>query len=297
MTEILLQFLLLTLLYLWLRLQKEGHTRLAWLVTLLLLVAMLTKPVMYLFCLPHLVMMGYWAWQHKRPALLLPAFVPLVFVLLYAGWNEQRTGYFHFSSIQNLSLLQYTTHTLLTQVYGPDSALVLSDRIHYAAVGAPSYAEGQQLLQRECGAVIQDHWPQYALLHLKGMVNFFLDPGRFDLYHVFGIEEQAGGGGFLQTFGKEGYGGIWNYLKRQPVGLLLLMGCIACFNLLKLLALLLLPFDKRLSWQQKFLLALLIVYIATLTGASGAARFALPIFPLLLICVGLVVERLGSGNR
>ncbi|MEM7657476.1 MAG: hypothetical protein AAF399_15185 [Bacteroidota bacterium] len=287
MTELLLQSLLLTSVWGWLMVEREGNGRWLWGSAGLLILSMLTKPVMYLFGLPFLLMTVYWAWTHKRWTWILAGLIPLLFAFSYAKWNEARTGYFHYSSIQNLSLLQYTTHNLLTQVYGPDSALVLSDEIHYAAIGAPSYQEGQQTLTEACTQIVLDHLPQYAWMHTRGMINFFLDPGRFDLAHFWGWESKEGAG-FLRSFSENGYAGIWQFLQRQSIAQLLLLFCIACFNGGKLLALVFLPWVKGLSWQEKGVVALLILYVATLTGASGASRFALPVSPLLLLCVGLV---------
>lgn len=148
MTEIFFQLLLTAMVYCLIRAEKNKQSSLLWGYTALLLISMLTKPVMYLFCLPHLILIGFWAWRWRKLQLAILSILPLIFVLSVMSWNQQRTGYFHYSSIQNLSLLQYTTYGLLSNVYDQDSALVLTDSIHYAVLDAPSYAEGQKLLQK-----------------------------------------------------------------------------------------------------------------------------------------------------
>lgn len=291
MTEILFQCLIVGMGYLLFLIQKGRSGNLIWIYTSLLILSMLTKPVMYLFCIPHLILLAVWASKWKRLPFLIPAIIPLIFVLLFCSWNQQRTGYFHFSSIQNLSLLQYTTHNLLTQVHGADSALVLSDAIHYTVLDAPSYAEGQTYLQEACTKHITDNLFAYSIFHAKGMLNFFLDPGRFDLYHFSGLMSPGDAPGFLAAFSEGGYQGMWNYLQRQPLFFLTLLLFIALFNGLKLLALGLLAWNRKISWIQKILLAGFILYVATLTGTSGASRFAFPVYPLLLICTALAIEQ------
>ncbi|MEM7370159.1 MAG: hypothetical protein AAF587_16245 [Bacteroidota bacterium] len=297
MTEIMFQFWVLSMAYLLLLIHlRQSYVHL-WMYTAVLILSMLTKPVMYLFWVPHLILLVFWAIKWKKIYVLLPAFLPLLFVVGFSSWNQERTGHFHYSSIQNLSLLQYTTHNLLTQVYGADSALVLSDSIHYAVLDAEDYASGQQLLQTSCVGHISDHLFQYSLFHAKGMINFFLDPGRFDLYHFWGLMEPGEEPGFLAAFSKNGYQGMWQYLQKQAFFWLLLLLLIALMNGLKLLGLILVAWNRHLSWIQKFLLTVFILYIGTLTGTSGASRFAIPVFPLLLVCTALSIEQIKEWKK
>jgi 4-amino-4-deoxy-L-arabinose transferase-like glycosyltransferase len=290
MTEILFQTFLCLLAWSLLKAWRERQLEhLVW-ASFWIVLGMLTKPILYLFALPFLLLCLFWAWQWKRKSLVLLGLVPLLAVLLYASVNQQRTGYFHFSSIQNLSLLQYTTYNLLMASHGPEQALQMADSILFVSLDIPDYAASQKYLQKACFEVIEDHPTEYLAFHLKGMLNFFLDPGRFDLYHFFGLET-VGGRGLQIAFSEGGYGGVWSYLQTQPVGILLLLLLVALGNGLKLLALLIFPCLRKVALADRLLLLLLILYIAGLTGVSGASRFAVPLFPLLLLIVGTAVER------
>ncbi|RMG17175.1 MAG: hypothetical protein D6730_24295 [Bacteroidetes bacterium] len=289
MTEILFQSLLLAALLMLLKAQKSKQSGPVWGYTLLLVMAMFTKPVMHLFVWPHLLLLLYAAWKWKKTSLLLPALLPLMLSLGFQYRNQLRTGHFHFSSIQNKSLLQYTTYHLLLRQQGPEQARITTDSIQSLANAQPTFAQSEGLIQRACVQLIGRHLPAYLGLHLRGMLNFFLDPGRFDLYHFFGLshEQEAG---LLYHFGQQGYRGVWKYLSQQPAGVLLLLLLVATLNGLKLLALLWFPFNKQLSRAQKVLILLLLLYLAGLTGINGASRFAVPVFPLMLLVLAAAIH-------
>ncbi len=289
MTEILFQSFLLLCLCLLLKAEANKRLKFIYLYTLVLLLAMLTKPVMYLFFVPHACLMFYWTWKWRKWQLLIIALLPFLFVSSYSYWNDQRTGYFHFSSIQNKSLLQYTTYHLLMQEEGAEKARRKVDEIEDHAAAMPDFAESQRYIQAESRRILTQYAGTYLWFHLKGMLNFFIDPGRFDLYHFFGIE-QSDGQGFLYHFSENGYRGVWGYLKQQPIGVLLLLIVIAFVNALKLLALSIFPFTKTLRWEQKVLVLLPIFYLAALTGINGASRFAVPVFPMMLLVMAVVLD-------
>ncbi|GAB4418524.1 MAG: hypothetical protein OHK0039_30050 [Bacteroidia bacterium] len=282
MSELLLQALLLGLC--WLLLESSQRVRAYAGAALLLVLAFLTKPVMYLFVLPFAALGGWWAWRRRDARYLLPALLPLLAVLLYGSWNAQRTGWFHISSIQNLSLLQYSTYHFLLHTQGPEAALRLTDEIWYAALGSEDFASGQRLIQSRCTAILLSEPLVYAGFHAKGMINFFLDPGRFDLYAFFQLQLPGEGGpGLTAAFAEAGYAGVWQYLRRQPLHLLALLGLLFALNVFKLTGLLRFVLLRRVPPEARLLVVLLIGYLAVLTGPSGASRFMVPVFPLLVV--------------
>lgn len=296
MTEMLFQTLLLGACFLAMRALATRSMRYAWGYSLLLLLAVFTKPVMYLFVIPNAIMLLGMAARWKRNQLLVMALLPLLVVGAYALWNQQRTGYFHVSSIQSKSLLQYTTYHLLLQEEGPEMARNLTDEIQRVANQQESFAQSERYVLAACKDIILERPAAYAWLHARGMLNFFLDPGRFDLYHFFGWQT-SDEPGLLHRFGEAGYVGIWDYLRQQPVGILLLLGLVTLGNGIKLLALLAFPFVRGMNGKYKFLILLLVLYLATLTGINGASRFAMPIFPLLLVAVAAVGHWLLPGRK
>ena len=114
------------------------------------------------------------------------------------------------------------------------------------------------------------------------MVTFFLDPGRFDVSHLAGLAEPMGGGLLAQARA----GGLGRALTRLPAGLLTALGLVLLANGLRL-ALAVRGFWRlrgsgRVLRYGRWIAAGLLVYVALLTGPLGAARFLVPVWPLLL---------------
>lgn len=299
MTELWLQAMLLAMTYaLWCAWEKKSLLWF-WVYTGLLVVGILTKPVLYVFVLPNVIIVCVYAWKWRSLGYVAAGVVPILLVLGYMEWNHQRTGYFHFSSIQNLSLLQYTTTSYLIQTEGYAAAEAIVDTLYIRAQLNPDFAAGQRTIQAGCVEILTENPGKYLVYHVKGMINFFLDPGRFDLYTFFQIESSQGGGLF-DAYSSDGYAGIWAYLKKQPVAILFLLLLVTLLNALKLFALVVSVFHRKLDWIQRAILLLFVVYIAGLTGVSGASRFALPVYPLMVLGVAGAIawgqKKWGKGD-
>lgn len=285
MSEILFQFFLTGMVFCAIRGVQQQSWKWLWGYLICLILGMLTKPILYLFIIPHAGMMIYLMWRWKTLKGLIPLVVPFLVVWGYMQWNEARTGYFHFSGIQNLSLLQYTTYNLLIHTYGPEKALEMADAILYRSLAQPTFVEGQKLLSRECTAVIMEHKVAFLMFHFKGMFNFFIDPGRFDLYTFFDLQNADAGQGFLGAFSEGGYKGVISFLGQQPLAIIFLLVLVALANGLKLLSVGVFAFCRKISLLDRVIVIGVILYIAGLTGSSGASRFAVPVFPLLLLTI------------
>ena len=133
-------------------------------------------------------------------------------------------------------------------------------------------------VNRVCKNVLLSHFVGYSLFHAKGMVYFFLDPGRFDLYNFFRIEE-GNSNGFLHKGADENrLRSMYNAHPKITISL----AFIFLINILKTLG-----FIGFIWVQRKNMIvligALLVFYIAFLTGPLGASRFALPV-ELIIMC-------------
>ncbi|QHJ07708.1 hypothetical protein [Hymenobacter busanensis] len=255
--------------------------------------AMLIKPVFYPFCLVVLLAGLYAAWQQRRVALAAVAAVPLVLALLYQGWNWQRTGYFHFSSIAEINLLRYNVRGALRKAEGPEVAERVVLGIIRAAENQLGFAAQQRYIKEQSLAVLREHPVAYGVLHAQGMANFFLDPGRFDVVHFLAVPEPPGQG-LLARFNAEGYAAIWHFLRTAPVGLLALLLAVAVANLVRLGAFLAFLTSSAAPRTLRITAGALVFYVAFLTGPLGAARFAVPVFPLLLLAVPFALDRCKS---
>lgn len=281
MSEIALQAAVLVLLGagLWfIRTQCELYF---WGVASAAVIALLLKPV---FCFLAVVVAGFGvglAWRLKQGRLALIGVVPLVVLLLYMGWNKQRTGYFHYSSIAEINMLHYNAAGVVRQTAGAAAEEQWVVGVLREANQQPDFASRQQLIQARAVAILWKHPVVYARQHVQGMAAMFLDPGRFDISQFLGW--QLPGGGLLAQARS---GGLWKAVGRLPLGMLGVLGVVALANAARLV--LAIRGFRRLKHggpvlrYGRWLAVALLLYVALLTGPLGAARFLVPVWPLLL---------------
>ena len=252
--------------------------------------AMLTKPLFYPFSLVFLGWSCFQAFRLKKWVLVAVGFLPFAVAWGYQFYNEQRTGYFHFSTIAEDNLLSYNAYGMLEAQQGTRYADSLVAAVEQQAALQPSFAQQQRYIRQQGMALIAESPVAYGLYHLKGVVHFFLDPGRSDLVFFFGTG-QAEAPVLTQYIKEYGYGGIFKLLGKYNIFFLLLLASIVVGNGLKVLALLLFACNRRLPLEVRLLLLLLVGYVAVLAGPVGASRFVVPVFPLLLFTVPFAWEQ------
>ena len=221
-------------------------------------------------------------WFRRQPRLLIIGLLPLLVMGTYMGWNRQRTGYLHFSSIMEINLLHYNAAGVVRQVRGPAAEEAWVAEVLRAASAQIGFAARQRLIQTRAEAVLLAHPWVYARQHAFGMAAFFLDPGRFDVSEFLGLAPLAGGGLLAQVRA----GGWWRAVGRLPLGLLVGLLVVVLANIIRL-ALAVRGFRQlgrgAMSWRTgRWMAVVLLAYLALLTGPLGAARFLMPAWPLLL---------------
>lgn len=257
---------------------KRWFTGVAGAVTL----AFLLKPVFYPFAIAIAGMgVGIAVWC-RRVSLAVIGLAPVLVAVLYMGWNEHRTGYFHFSSIAEINLLHYNAAGVVRQVEGPVAEARWVAGVLRKANVQPDFAARQRLIQAQASAVLWAHPGVYARQHLAGMAALLLDPGRFDLGQFLRLDPPEGGGLLAQARA----GGLWQALMHLPLGLLGGLGLILLANAARLV--LAARGFRRLRnggpmlRYGRWVVVGLLLYVALLTGPLGAARFLVPVWPLLL---------------
>ncbi|WP_204378331.1 hypothetical protein [Hymenobacter lapidarius] len=244
--------------------------------------ALLLKPVFYPMALVVAGAGTVLAWRQKEMRLAAIAGIPMLVAGLYLGWNMQRTGYLHFSSIAEINLLHYNAAGVVRQVSGPEAeeawvAAVLKD-----ANQQVGFAERQLLIRTRALVVISEHPVVYARQHMQGMGAVFFDPGRFDISQFLGVAPPPDGG----LLGQIRNGGFFRALTRLPIAMLALLGAVLVANLARMAlavrGFLLLGNRASLLRNGRWIAAGLLFYVALLTGPLGAARFLVPVWPLLL---------------
>ena len=143
-----------------------------------------------------------------------------------------------------------------------------------------SLADRTEYVEQRSVEILSKHWISYSIYHLRGVTFFFFDPGRFDIYQYWGMNNRKG---FFNYISQYGVTGIPLLLHEIPINILIILFFIFILNLLFLFGsigyLILVPNERNL----KLFIGGIVAYFALLTGPLGASRFRLPIFPYLLL--------------
>jgi len=188
MSEIVLQCCLLLSFYC---LFQYGITRgffYLLLFNLCLAIAVLTKPVMLYFCIVNVLLHGWLYYKHRNKIILLFPLMLFMVIGLWSFRNYQLSGVFHYSSIKNHNLLQYNVKGFLIKQYGVHEAENIISKIESTARGKLAYKEQYEYIQSESWQIFKQHRWSYVIYHVRGFINFFLDPGRFDVYSFLQIK-------------------------------------------------------------------------------------------------------------
>ncbi len=281
MSEILFQSLLLISLASFLEFFYTRRLRYLVYFNIILSIALLTKPVLLYFWIPNALFHFWLAWKYRKVAILL---LPALMILTVVSWslrNYKVTGYYHFSSIKNFNLLYYNTYPFLLNKYGQETADSFIYKLETENRGA-SFAQENRNIENACFTVIFGNPVSYAIFHLRGSLLFFIDPGRYDIYQFLQLDGQTG---FLAYLNRYGFKGAFILVREIPFTVIIYLMTMAGLNLILSISLLIFIVSPRIEPLIKFLVLLIILYIAGVTGPVGASRHRIPVFPLLALTI------------
>lgn len=281
MAELLFQLLLVLMTWSVYRYFKYKDSKYIWLFNLFLTLGMATKPVLFPFTLFILLISPILFVRLRNRTFLWALCLPILWISFYSVRNNYQTDSSQYSSIQTANMVNYNMRYFLMEQEGSDAAAAEVDRLYAACDQSMGYMEKNRCLNQGVKEKILERPLKYGVFHLKGCLRYFIDPGRFDLVTFFNWEHPDSGG-FLQKLNQEGLKGAFGFLKQQGLGMMVLLALIALFKLFKVSGFILyLVRDKELL-PFKIFLALLVGYLAFVTGPLGASRFLLPVELLLI---------------
>lgn len=284
MSEMLLQTLLFWSFYFFLLFTEEGKTRHIILCNILLALAVLTKPVLVYFWIPNLLLLIYLSIKMKRPRIVFAGALMPVVIFALSLYNYYTTGSFHYSSIKHVSLTGYNSAFLNIKVYGEEEGTRRNLEVRAHLDSIKSFPEVIKEEERIGYGIILEHKYEYMKFHLSGMINFLMDPGRFDIYNFLGIKEDNNTG-LLYTFTKEGYSGVLRFILRQPVHIILYILLVMIANILLLISLIHFIFVKSIRVEVRIFLFVLIFYMCLFSGPLGTMRYKLHVIPVMLFTI------------
>lgn len=284
MNEIPFQTCLLLGLYYLLRFERhDGNIRHLYKHHLCIIGCYLIKPVamfLWVFSILHVILT-----KKDTKATVELSLLSALHLLIVGGtmwYNYYRVGIAEYSSIGHKLFINYNLPALLNNLYGPEKAAYIVDSLQ-TEMSTESYpiqaAIADQFIRNE----ISNHPFNYVAVHIKGMLFFITDIGRWD------VELMRKGREFTEQLPslskKYKAGGVTAVIEyfREWNPLYLLYFAISII----FLALVLVLFIQQLLFARTnrsfiYLVAGLALYFAFLTGPSGSARFRVPVYPLIV---------------
>lgn len=291
MSEILLQTLLFWSFFnffMYIRKNRIGYIVLC---NVFLALAVLTKPVLLYFWIPNLILLIYLFWKRRQVNILLPGLIMPLVIFLLSFCNYHVTGSFHYSSIRQMNLIGYNSAFLLVNVYGEEEGQKKMVEIRKYLSSIDDFSKLQKEEDRIGYELIMNHKYEYAKYHIKGMVNFFMDPGRFDLNNFLGIKE-GNNTGLLYVFTKEGYSGIFRFILQQPLYMIFYLSIVLIINVVMVLSLISFFFVKSVTIEIKIFLIMLVFYLCFFSGPLGTMRYKVHVIALMLFTIPFFFEKL-----
>jgi len=280
-------FLVLYFRELFLSIETPSNERLARM-SLWLILATMTKPIVYPFLILHVLYAGWYFFKTKSARVFLIALIPLASIIGYGLWNKSRTGLYHISSVQSHNLLNFNARSFLIFRHGQaysDSVLDIANKGLDAQKGLKDKYE---FADKEARKIIKNDLAGYAFYHSKESARFFIEPGKIEIDLYTGEASyyfRPGGDSFYKQFREHGMNGAWNYIKGYPYLPFILL--IVLFNVLRVLGWILFLFDRRYSSALKIFSGIYILYFAAVTGPVANTRYFLPIL-LILSCLSML---------
>jgi hypothetical protein len=244
--------------------------------------AAMTKPVMMYFWVPNLLFSGYLYWKTKK---MYPVYMAMILILTIGAWsyrNYIKTGYFHYSSIKMQNLLELNAGAVMSHIYNHDSMTEHRRVTLIKADSIPLYKDKSQFLLNEAKQIIIRHPFLYGIIHLKGMFNFLISPGRVDIETFFGLSNDNPVSLRYEIEKKGLFHGLNSFLGKVNFTLIIFVFLIAMWNAFCLLLLIAALFSKKIEIVQRIFLFVLIFYIVFACGPGGYARFKTSIYPFIL---------------
>jgi dolichyl-phosphate-mannose-protein mannosyltransferase len=283
MAETLFQTMLTVSFYFSLRFFQNKNTLDCFFLNFFLSLAVLVKPVMYLFFIPWFLFLIWLFIKRtiKLHTVLLALLFPLT-VLLVSYRNYKLTKVFQYSSVHENHVTNYSVRNSIQFEKGKEFADSIISHVIKKAEAKSDYKEYHEYLMQENYQLLWKYKVAFVLLSVKGVFQFFLDPGRWDLYSFFYEIPVENPDGMYFYFKKNGIKGALDYLSHFPWALFLYMVVCVLINLFILLMFIAFLTDKTISLRVRLVAFLLVFYLAFVTGLMGSARYRMGVYPILL---------------
>jgi len=253
-----------------------------------LLLALLTKPVFYPFAFLHFLLVCGFIIFYKTNwrRCLAAAFIPIAGIVLYSFWNYERTGKYHFSSIQSFNAIFYY-NSYLQAKNGFDSSRSFLNHERQIIAGMPAFKDRYDYAHQRGSGLLKENFSGYTLFHVKHSLLFYLEPGKGEI-DLFTGRMTLGGlytaktANFREVLNTRSFQKIVRYLTAYPATWLALF--ILALNLVKCTGVLLFFFYARVNRVAKWFLLICFGYFALITGPISSPHYVLPVSLIFAGC-------------
>jgi hypothetical protein len=283
MSDMLFQFLIILLVWFFIKYMKERSSVYGLLYSVTLALSVLTKPVFVYFIFVNVL---FFIWVSVKKSTVKPiliSLIPLIILSTYEYRNYRQTGVFEVSSIVTANVLDFNLYFFLTKMEGVQKADSTISAIDSLSALQGSYKEKVAFKKQHSVEIVMKRPVKYALFHLKGFAGFFLDPGRFDLVNFFNLNAEKING-LLFKINQVGLKGAFLFLLKHSFILLSFLAIIFVSNLFKFYCFIRFIFQRNINKYGKSLIVFMVFYVTFLTGPLGVARYLMPLAPLYIGC-------------
>jgi hypothetical protein len=259
----------------------------------------LTKPIALFLPFASVLLIVVFANLQMRKKVLFASLHILLVMLLLMPWamrNARKHDYPGISTVQGFNLLYYNGALAKARDDGLslDAAedLLTAELRTEANFSEASIGEKANAMQNLGIKTILTHFGSYLFLHTRGMLAMLIDPGRINLARMLYGEQT--GSGLLEAFSTKGFLGAMAFLFQQQPAVVILFGLAFVWQLFFLIVSMWggVTFFKSAEKIHFWLLLTLALYFIFITGPIGAARFRVPITPLLSILAGVGIAQI-----
>lgn len=293
MAEIIFQTMIVCAFYFLLKsnTQKKGICFL--LTNSCLSLAVLAKPVLYLFWPVWLLYTGFLFLKKSLPIRTACfAFLFPLTILAISYRNYTLTDVFQYSSVQENHVINFSVRNAIQAEKGRAFA---DSVVFYTIIKAKeksTYKDYHDYLMQENYRLLREYQASFLQLSLKGCVQFFTDPGRWDLYSFFYEIPPENPDGVMHYFKKQGIKGALHYIGTFPLPLVVYLLLCCVVNIVLLITFLVFLTDKSTPGCIRLISFLLVMYLVFVTGLMGSARYRLAVYPILLFAFALTVDKI-----
>lgn len=295
MSDTLFQFLIILLVWFFIKYMKERSSVYGLLYAVTLALSALTKPVFVYFIFVNVLFFIWVSIKKSTFKPLLISLIPLILLFTYQYRNYRQTGVFEVSSIVTANVLDFNLYFFLAKTDGMQTADSTISAIDSISALQGSYKEKVAFKKQYSIEIVMKRPVKYALFHTKGLAGFFLDPGRFDLVNFFNLNAEKING-LMFKINQVGLKGALVFLLKHSFILLSFLAIIFVSNLFKFYCFIRFIFQRNMNKYGKGLLLFMIFYVAFLTGPLGVARYIMPLAPLYLGCGLLFLSHTSNKN-